>query len=230
MKQPSFPTRFILVALLVLPGCADASAQLTQSEQPNPELAAAVRHNNTGLAHMKRRDYVAAKQEFQKAIALNPKGAGYVNLGTLLLLEGDSDGAMANYRSAIAANPNNELAYYNLANVLKQMGRTDSAAVNYREAIRVKPDYAAAHYNLGNILRDQGDASGAVTEFRRTIEIDRSDYQAHYNLALLLKSRGARAEAIEHFREFLQFVPNVPENSTVIGYAREHLRNLEANK
>jgi len=230
MKKLSFPTWFVLIALLVLAGCADTAAQSARSEQPDPDLAAAVRHNNTGLAYMKRRDYVAAKREFHKAIALNPKGAGYVNLGTVFLLEGDRDGAMMNYRTAITANPNNELAYYNLANVLKQMGRIGEAAAKYREAVRVKPDYAAAHYNLGNILRDQGDANGAIAEFRRTIEIDHSEYQAHYNLALLLKSRGERVEAIKHFREFLQFVPNVPENSTVIGHARKHLRDLGVNE
>lgn len=230
MVNPRFPTWLVLAALVALPGCTDTAAQTIQREQPDPDLAAAVRHNNTGLAYMKRREYVAAKQEFQKAIALNPKGAGYVNLGTVLLLEGDREGAMTTYRAAIKANPSNELPYYNLAKVLKEMGRVGEAVTYYREAIRVKPDYAAAHYNLGNILRDQGDPNGAMAEFRRTVGIDPSDYQAHYNLGLLLKSHGQRDEAIREFREFLRVIPNVPEYSDMIGHAQKHLRDLGVNE
>jgi protein O-GlcNAc transferase len=135
MIKRVFPIGLVLVTLVVLPACTNMPAQAGQSEQPDADLAAAVLHNNTGLAHMKRREYAAAKQEFQKAIAIYLAGAGYVNLGTLLWLEGDREGAMTTYRAAIKANPRNELPYYNLANVLKEMGRVDEAVIYYRASM-----------------------------------------------------------------------------------------------
>ena len=130
MVKGLFPIGLVLVTLVGFPECTYTytAAQPKQSEQPDPDLAAAVRHNNTGLAYMKRREYAAAKQEFLKAIALNPKGSGYVNLGAVLWLEGDREGAMTAYRDGIKANPSNEGPYYNLAVVLKEMGRVGEAA------------------------------------------------------------------------------------------------------
>src|SRR5690242_2271661 len=59
------------------------------------------------------------------------------------------DEAIANYRQAIALDPNDSLTHYNLGLALKYKGNTAQAVEEFQTALQLKPKWDEAHYGLG---------------------------------------------------------------------------------
>jgi superkiller protein 3 len=88
---------------------------------------------------------------------LNPGlTTAYTLLGVTLRRQGDHAAALAEFRKAVAADPNDPRAQFNLGKELKAGGDLAGAIAAFQRAIDLKPDYEDAHYNLGIALRDQG--------------------------------------------------------------------------
>src|SRR5215469_11335098 len=62
------------------------------------------------------------------------------------------DEAIADYRKALALEPNDALSHYNLALALKYHGDTKQAVEEFETALRLKPNWADAHFGLGATL------------------------------------------------------------------------------
>jgi predicted CXXCH cytochrome family protein len=94
----------------------------------------------------------------------------HVNLGTVLMMQGDSGGAIRKYQLAVAADPESGVALTNLA--LALMGRGDAAAARQRleEAVRVSPGLFEAHLHLGELLLTLGDSASATAHLKRAAE------------------------------------------------------------
>jgi len=127
------------------------------------------------------------------------------DLGLLFERKGDLAKALANYRKAIAAQPQKAVFHFNLANVLSKLGRNGEAEANYREAIRLRPAFAEAHNNLAILLLRVGRLHEAYREARRAVAID-GPRAATFNetlgrVLLALKSYPAAARA---FRRALE--------------------------
>jgi tetratricopeptide (TPR) repeat protein len=77
-------------------------------------------YNNYALALAADKKLDDAKVKLAKAVELDPPGAGkyHYNLGALLMNGGQTDGALDEFRKAIAADPNYAEAYYYLGSVL----------------------------------------------------------------------------------------------------------------
>src|SRR5262245_66083070 len=76
--------------------------------------------------------------------------------GRDLYREGDLDGAIAEYRTAVRLDSNNVKAHYNLGVVLGTKGDLDGEIAEYRAALRLDPAHINAHDNLGTALKTQG--------------------------------------------------------------------------
>lgn len=87
------------------------------------------------------------------------------NLGNVLLAQGHTDAAVAEYRQTIALRPDYANAHYNLGIVNFRRGDFDEAAKEFREAARLKPKSAEAHNNLGAALANLGRTNDAIAEF-----------------------------------------------------------------
>src|SRR5277367_6442777 len=95
------------------------------------------------------------------------KAVGHYNLGNDRRDEGDQDGAIAEYRKALALNPDFAAAHNNLGITLADKGDYTGAIAEYRKALVRYPDYA--HSNICNALNNEGDYDGAIVECRAAL-------------------------------------------------------------
>jgi len=91
--------------------------------------------------------------------------------GNILLDQGKTDEAIAEYRKAIELDPRHAWPDNNLGFTLSGQQKTDEAIAEYRKAIELDPSLALPHKNLANILREQGKTEEADAEDRKAAEL-----------------------------------------------------------
>ena len=95
---------------------------------------------NMAIVHMEMRKYDRARDDLQKAIAVNPSIAGYQEkLGTVLIELKDWQAAKAPLEKAIELEPALFKAYYKLAQVDEQLDDQQSALKHYTAGDREGP-------------------------------------------------------------------------------------------
>ena len=77
--------------------------------------------------------------------------AGYRKQATEQARAKSWDDAIANYRSALALEPNDAVTHYDLALALKYKGDTREARKEFQAALKLRPKWADAHYGLGAV-------------------------------------------------------------------------------
>jgi tetratricopeptide (TPR) repeat protein len=89
----------------------------------------------------------------REAVAGSPGSAlAHFCLGQSLQLDGDDDGALAEYRAALAIGPT-EVAHNNIAVIAMRRARWAEAEQELRQELDLDPRYGRAYYNLGIVLR-----------------------------------------------------------------------------
>ena len=100
----------------------------------------------------------------QEAASLRPEYAPlWIELGDLLLAQGDSTEAILYYRTALKHDPQSAIGHYGLGQAIKARGQTGVAAEEYRQALA--PRFGAAHYALALAARDLGKEEQARRHF-----------------------------------------------------------------
>ncbi|UCC29066.1 MAG: tetratricopeptide repeat protein [Phycisphaerales bacterium] len=144
------------------------------------------------------------------------------NLGNVLQMRGDLDGAEAMYRKALEINEKlgrlegvaNQ--HGNLGYVLLTRGDLDAAVAMFRKALEIDQKLgrlegmASAYGNLGNLLIRRGDLDGADAMLRKALEIDEKlgwleGMAIQYgNLGIVLHMRGNLDGAETMYRKALE--------------------------
>ena len=132
--------------------------------------------------------------------ALDPAEYPY-NLGLALRLNGDLAAAEAQFRAALARNPDHALARRSLGLVLRQKEDAAAAVVELRRAVALLPDDAQGHHLLATVLLKLGDLPEATTELREATRLDPSLIEARVMLAQTLAKSGQKDEALKEQAE-----------------------------
>lgn len=137
--------------------------------------------------------FEAAKQAYERALALDPKlAAAWTNLGSMLAERGDRSAAREHYQRAIAADPEQPEAHCNLAELSLREGRIDDALEAYRRVVHLAPDWGEGHYGLARALLRVGGRAQALAHLERFISASVS--------AAIGVSHDALAERLERAR------------------------------
>jgi len=112
-----------------------------------------------------------ARQNFEKAIALDPKmEKARVNLAMLIAESGEADSAKTILEGVVARDPKNAKALVNLGVIFYEAKDVDTAVKYYSKALAVEPGNLEGHYNLGMAFAESGLVLEAIREFRTVLE------------------------------------------------------------
>ena len=143
----------------------------------------------------------------QECLTIDPEHASALSLlGDALTKSGDTDGAIVQYRHALAADPHCFVANparYNLGMLLAQRGDAAGAEAAFRAATAADPQDIRARHNLGCLLNRRGEQAGAEAAFRATLAIDPQHAESHFQLGCCLKGRDQYDGAKAAFRAIL---------------------------
>ena len=198
-------------------------------------------YNNLGLVLVEKElpDYPAAIEQFQRAIAINPRPAlYYFNLGlalekraTELHAPGSKSVASAQvrqllqeaataYGQAIDRNRAFARAYNNLGFTLLKLGELERAREQLEHGRKLATEEGLMPYfekNLGRVALDQGAPARAEKHLERAVELHQEFPEALYFLAraqeaLADKRGGLAAEACETLRRYVGIADRDPES------------------
>ncbi|MBE9059970.1 tetratricopeptide repeat protein [cf. Phormidesmis sp. LEGE 11477] len=132
-------------------------------------------HYHLGIVHRHLEDFAAAETDYKKAIAVPIAGLlklpAYLNLGALLKLKGDFDGAIAQYEAAGRIDPKHPATFFNIGVVHKAKGYLEPAMRAYEYAIALDPNYAAAYQNLAVVFLKLGKLPQCKAAFDQAISL-----------------------------------------------------------
>ncbi|MFV8756823.1 tetratricopeptide repeat protein [Nannocystaceae bacterium ST9] len=123
--------------------------------------------------------------KYRRALELDDTALGHYNLANVERDLGEFDEAEAEYREALADDPEHLWSLHNLSMLLQQRGRASEAVPLAEREVEVAPDSAAAYNNLGNALRGAGRDADALLAFRHALELDPEFELARNNLRIL---------------------------------------------
>ena len=125
---------------------------------------------------------------------------------------GNLDGAVSDYKQAVAIDPKNVGSWYDLGVIAQARHQDGPAETYYRTALIVAPDYPQALYNLA-ILRTAGDPWEAIDLYRHLIALDPKDAKSHLNLGYALRSVNQADEGQAEIAVALRMDPSLAPSS-----------------
>lgn len=160
---------------------------------------------------------------FQNAVRVAPHNAfASANLGTQMLLRGESERARQLLVASYAIDPHAWMTVYNLAYLYYGLGELGQAELFARRAIAIDAHNKNQYMMLALTLKRLGRLSEAEAAFRRAMEVWPQAPLAHLSLAEILERQGRYDEALSEFQEELK-----GQNA---GAARQGIARVHAEK
>jgi len=134
----------------------------------------------------------------------------HYTMGSVLLSQGDLDGAEAEYLAALAfePSPSGADALNDLGIIAVRRGDRAAAEEYFDRAIAYRPGYGKGYNNLGNLAAEAGDVAAARSYYEQALAADGEDARAYYFYGKLLLSEGDAEGAAEKFERAVYYQPN----------------------
>jgi tetratricopeptide (TPR) repeat protein len=154
-------------------------------------------------------------------------------LGAALKAEGP-DRAIAQYRIALDAYPDDWMLYENLADILEQYGREEEAVDAWRKVAERLPNHVDAHNAIGLHLARLGDQQGAIKAYQTALRVDPLEEDSLNNLGNAYSREGDYTNALKCYLKSVELDPeffmaraNLGVTYAQIGRFRKALPHLE---
>jgi tetratricopeptide (TPR) repeat protein len=186
-----------------------AAALIAEALRLDPRSAEA--WNEMGGVAMEQRDYAAAIEHFEQALAVND-GLVYalLNAGQAAEKLRDSSRASAYFRRVLAVDAKSPEGHQGLGSTLAKNGAAEEGERHLLEAVRLKPGLSAAWNNLGVLYLQRGAPEKAIAALERGIEAAPEDELLYLNLGRIYVQSNRYAEARESMRRLLRVNPESP--------------------
>jgi tetratricopeptide (TPR) repeat protein len=171
---------------------ADSTYQKTcedQSAAPDAAIAACAKWLQAGnlTAYGK---YVAHQY---RAFALEKKG--------------QMDEAIAEWTTAISADPSQSNGYYNRGTVWAKKNNYNSAIADYNRAIEINPRWLRYFIMRGNAYASKNDHESAIADFSEAIRINPQEETGYFNRALQWSQQRQFDRAAADFNKAIELAP-----------------------
>jgi tetratricopeptide (TPR) repeat protein len=138
-----------------------------------------------GSAKMNVADFAGARDEFAKAVALNPDlPQVHVLYAQALQLTGDSDQSLKQFKAELAVDPFNFESNLQIGAMLRQEQNYDEAIQYFARALKTRPGNPAVRYQLAVTALDQGKADDARRELESLVKESPQFTEAHVSLSI----------------------------------------------
>jgi tetratricopeptide (TPR) repeat protein len=183
-----------------------ASAMLGRALELDNHLPAP--HVSLGRLHSSLGKHDLALQEFQNALAINPRDSEAVKgMAGAFERMGRIQDAESSYKRAIALRPDFWDGYNSLGFFYYRQQRYKEAIEQFQQVIQLTPDNATAHSNLGGQYQNIGEYQKAEDEFKKSVALAPS-YVAYANLGSLYETQGRHVESAQMTEKALQMNGN----------------------
>src|SRR5215470_13420844 len=166
-------------------------------------------HFQLGYVYTALKNSKEARDEYEKAIALDPKmSEAQLDLG-ILLLESDPAGAVGPLSKAVDLLPTQSRPRFLLGAAQERSGDLKSAAQSFESALVLDPKDPDTTLHLAQLYLNQSRPADAEKKFRAALELQPELPAALLGLAQSLDLQ-KKPEAIEAFQNYLKTQPNDP--------------------
>jgi adenylate cyclase len=131
-------------------------------------------HGQLSHLYIQKREYDKAIAEGERAVALNPSGAGVIATYAVSLdFACRSEEAIPLFQKAIRLNPHGPSFYYHsFGNTLRKTGRYEEAVSAYKKVIQRTPNHIWVHLNLAATYSMMGQEKEARAEVAEALRIN----------------------------------------------------------
>ena len=127
-----------------------------------------------------------------------PKPIDYYGEGVIHMERGDTDQALALFRTHLKKKPDSAPAFNRMARLHANAGGLGEGLQCAEQAVRHDPLFAEAHYTLALIHQENGHMDEAITELKKTLYLDPDFTLANFSLSNLCQRAGRQDEATRH--------------------------------
>ena len=165
-----------------------------------------------------RRDPGSAAVAYLRALEVQPEDASTLaDLAQTYAEIGDHRRAIEHFTASLDAGPPQAVVMLQMSLSQIQLGDIDGAMATANRAVEALPADALSHLALGNVHYRRGSAAAAVGAYERAVALDPSLLPAQNYLARAYLLAGRRADALRVARQALEFAPQDPMATQLIG-------------
>ncbi len=154
---------------------------------------------------------VSATADFERGkelLARPQTPIDYVMLGTAKAQLNDSDGAIADYTTAIALNPRLVVAYNNRGNLRQYLGDLDGAIVDFNTVLAIDPRSPIAYNNRAIVYSHLARYDEAIADYTQALVLQPNFTSVYNNRANAYCQMGDYAAAVADYSKSIEFDPN----------------------
>ncbi len=131
----------------------------------------------------------------------NQQALALYNSAVKAHLSGNLAKAIADYKGALAANPELAEAHSNLGLIYNQQHQYPVAVSEFRKALAINPKDAITYNGIGAALRAQRDLLGAIKNWQTAVSLNPKLATAHYNLGVAYELQRDYDKALASYDE-----------------------------
>jgi tetratricopeptide (TPR) repeat protein len=118
------------------------------------------------------KDWPAARDEFEKLLAVDPADVGtHTNLARVYLELGDLTKAQQHAETAAASRPQDEAILFVLGKIDLAAGKLDDATAAFSKIAESNPKASSAPYGLAMVAAKRGDKAAALARLREAVAL-----------------------------------------------------------
>ena len=187
----------LLTVSALLAGCSSMSGNMA---------------NSSGMSYFERGNYLAAGEQFQRALASDPDNPDYMaNLARVRLTAGDAMGAEQLYRQALTVAPSHQPAYHGLAELMVTQNRGQEATAMLNTWSSSQPHNPEPQIELAWLHRELGNHQESGQALQKALQINPGNSTALAHLGQHYQDIGQPEMAVTMYQQSLRSDWNQPD-------------------